>query len=283
MPGLSHPAVFLMLLLCGCNSLDHVQPVAVTVLNADTKAPITGAEVRIADPTARPGQTGTSAKTVTDGTVKLSVADEAVAGSAVDVTAAGFIAEVKELPPVEKPESSSNPFKRKERPVAQVVVEMYPEPRPVVELVVATGYHGLVKAVIQVGEPGAPVTPGQREFSFQVPANGTVTVNGSPILQHLVTPDFRAKYANGAAIPREAKDEEVGFRWIKSADRVQYFFVGTKGEAEDYKNSIEEASSGSHSGGNGGGRKGGGGGGGGRHGGGGMGGGGMGGGGMGGR
>ncbi len=99
-----------------------------------------------------------------------------------------------------------------DRPV-QLVVELFADPEPIVELVLPAGYRGLIKAEIQV-RPDAPFTPGQRSFPVEVPPSGTVVVIGPPILEHAFGPDFRFRYADGVPLSRRAENSPLGYWWL---------------------------------------------------------------------
>jgi hypothetical protein len=134
-----------------------------------------------------------------------------------------------------------------ERTPTGVVLEMYAEPRPVLELVVPTGYRGIVKVTIRV-EHDLKFEPRQRLFSFAVPASGVVAVVLPPIFTPGVTPSIRTRYADGTALPRDAKDSELGCRWLKADPESEYVFViGTQWEADEIRRAMKKADSGKNS------------------------------------
>jgi hypothetical protein len=117
------------------------------------------------------------------------------------------------------------------RPVS-LVLEMYAEPRPTVELVLPAGYHGIVKVQMQIRDD-APPQPGQRLFSCVVSKSGEVQVVGPPVLRRAQPLDFRAKFADGMLVSFPPKETEVGLRWLHGSGSEQFFVVGTQ---VDYDN-----------------------------------------------
>ncbi len=125
-----------------------------------------------------------------------------------------------------------------------VILEMYAEPRPVLELVVPTGYRGTVKATIRV-QNDLKFEPRQRLFSFPVPTSGVVAVVVPPIFTSGVTPNIRTRYADGTTLSRDAKDSELGCRWLKADPESEYVIViGTQWEADEFRRAIKKADSG---------------------------------------
>ena len=128
------------------------------------------------------------------------------------------------------------------RTASGVVLEVFAEPRPFVELVVPTGYRGLIRARLQV-RPDLPIPPHQREYAINVPANGVVEIVLPPIFTRGVTPEIRTRYADGTPLSRTAKDYELGCRWLESdADSGYIFYIGTKYEADEMRRAIKKAS-----------------------------------------
>jgi hypothetical protein len=172
------------------------------------------------------------------------------AGGRVEVTAAGYLFEGKDLPDqfVEAGKSGEpGPF----------VMDLYAAPRAAVELVLPVGYRGRVKAEVVVRED-APCAPGQRCFRYDVPPSGVVQVVGPVLLRRVLPPDFRACYADGTPLSAEARDEQVGFWPLACEGGYQVFFVGTRAEYDnalrDYRKENSSAGGPSHGRGGGGGR-----------------------------
>jgi hypothetical protein len=118
-------------------------------------------------------------------------------------------------------------------------LELYAEPRPTVELIVPTGYHGLVKAEIQV-QDDLIYPAGQRCFRYAVPASGVVPVTVPPLLRMVFPPDFHARYADGTALTNEAKGAEIGFWWVNREGNIQCFLVGTLSEYDAVRRSYRD-------------------------------------------
>jgi len=126
-------------------------------------------------------------------------------------------------------------FEDVDRRPPSFVLEMYAEPSPTVELVVPTGYHGVIEAEV------APRTPGQRCFSYVVSPTGAVQVIGPPLLRRVLPAMFTARYADGTPLSRNPQDTEIGFWWLKHDGRSDSFLVGTKSEWKRSRPSDEGA------------------------------------------
>lgn len=231
--------LFLLAAVPGCQAFHMYRPAVILAQDAETKKPIPGAEVHLTYPLALSSSAPWEPVGVTgsDGTVRLKAAPYGEAGILLDVTAAGYMTEQKSYP-VEAVKAIEPPGlfdSDRQRPV-NFVVEMYAAPAPAVELVLPTGYHGTVTATVQIQED-APITPGQRLFSYPVPPTGIVQLTGPPLLGRVHTPDFRARYADGTVLSRQAKDEEIGFWCLKSEGATEIFVVGTRAEYDELRHS----------------------------------------------
>src|SRR5437868_7817770 len=124
----------------GCRSVHSPEPVPVLVRDAETGAPVGGAEVRIWDPTTR--GTGerheASAVTGADGIARLRSAAPRGSDVLVEVRAPGYLAGQADLPAAAATAAPG-------RTPDGAVVGVFAGPRPTVELIVPTGYRGLVK------------------------------------------------------------------------------------------------------------------------------------------
>jgi uncharacterized membrane protein YgcG len=265
--------IVLLAIAPGCLSLPGDRPLPVQVVDAETKQPIRTANVQIVYPFAPSawdarGSTGNCAD---DGIARLRVSASDDPAITLEVAALGYMAEEKPLPSAAvKALEPPHLFEITDHRPAAIVVELYAEPRPSVELVLPPGFRGRIRADVRPLDD-APVTPGQRVFGYEVPPTGTIEVVGPPILHRVFAPDFHLRYADNSPLTQNAKDSEVGYWWLKSEGDVQVFLVGTKADYAAAVQSGEATPIGAMrgGGGKGGGRKGGGG----RRGGGGMGGG----------
>ena len=143
-------------------------------------------------------------------------------------------------------------------PVAPLVVEMYAEPGPTIELVMPLGYRGLVKVEVQPRDD-IPCPPGQRRFRYEVPSSGVVQAAGPSLLRR--NPDIVAAYADSVPLSTQPKDGEVGFLWVKAEGACEYYVVGTPIERDslrrsDPKDSTSQSSAGGQKTGRGRGRRG---------------------------
>lgn len=229
-PGCRIYPVLLALAATGCQLLHHDEPIAVMIRDAETKKPIPGAEVRLS----HLAETITHAPETTgaDGLARFRTASATASDLIVEASAAGYLAETKCLADDARPATS---------PTSERVLELYAGPRPSVELVLPAGYHGPVRAEVQVHDDPA-ASPGQRSFRYAVPANGVVVVAGPAVFAHLLPRDFTARYADGRPLNLNPKDAEDGFRWVKSGSKTEYFLVGTKGECDEYRQTLDPES-----------------------------------------
>jgi len=237
--------VFLLVIAPGCQALHRYRPVAVLARDAETKQPIAGAEVRISYPFTPPtcAPWDSSGTTDRDGVVRLRAAPYGESGIMVDVTAKGYMFEGKGIPTeVVAAIPPAGIFETVARRPVDFVVELYAEPHPTIELVVPAGYRGLIKVEVRA-QDDVPLVPGQRCFSYVVPASGAVQVVGPSFLRRVFPQDYRARLADGPSLTRQAKDAELGFLWLKSESGWQYFVVGTRREFDDLCSAYEKASS----------------------------------------
>jgi hypothetical protein len=227
-----------LLLAAGCLSMHHYRPVAVTVQDAETKQPVAGANVRIWYPMALEGLApyDSSGTTGADGIARLRAAPYKDSGFLVETTAKGYLFEELSLPP----ELVRPPAKGDDPGDVRVVVELFAEPSPAIELVVPAGYRGVVKADVQI-QADAVYPPGQRVFRYEVSASGAVVVNGPPLLRRVTPAGFRARYVDGSALGQPT-DGTVGFRWLRHDGDVHFFVVGTQLEYNSIRGSEEEES-----------------------------------------
>ena len=223
----------------GCHTLYQDRTVAVVVRDAETNAVIRDAEVRVSDPADHQARVvaGTPAE---DGATRLRVNPSAEVALSVEVSATGYFAEEKDLPVETLREAPPRGFfGGTDGTPMLVVVEMYAYPRPTVELVVPAGYRGVIKAEVRASKGGGPA-PGERAFSYTVPPNGVVQLPGGGIMRYALPSDFRARYADGTPLKPDAKDDEVGLRWVKSESGEAVFVVGTKSEWDGVRKSMEK-------------------------------------------
>ncbi len=109
---------------------------------------------------------------------------------------------------------------------------MYAAPAPSVELVVPVGYRGLVHVETRIRDD-LPFPPGQRCFRYDVPASGVIQVVGPALFRRV--PAIRATYADGTPLSSDAKDLDIGFRWVKSENDGELYLVGTSIECDAFR------------------------------------------------
>ena len=228
--------ILLTALASGCQALRSYRPVAVLARDAETQKPIAGAEVRIFYPLTPPqlAPANSIATSGDDGVARLRTAPTEE-GFAMETTAPGYLLDQKSLSgdlvaiPTHEPFGL---FGAKEPPPVSLVAELYAEPGPTIELVLPSGYKGLVRVEVRPRDD-VPCPPGQRRFRYDVSPSGEVVATGPALLRRL--PNFVASYADGAPLSVKAKDDEVGWRWLKSDGVRETFVVGTLAEFYYYR------------------------------------------------
>src|SRR5579884_3366301 len=222
-----------LLILPGCAALPWSRPMAVLLRDAETKQPIAGGELALSYPLAKGPTAPASVSGVTnrDGIVWLHAVPTGDTSILLEAKAQGYLSEWKTLTgdDVRKIEPAHLFEAVEKRPVGQVL-ELYAGPRPTIELIVPAGFKGQFKVGIQTRDD-FPYTPGQRFFSYPVALVGDTTIVGPPLFRHGgATPEFQAKYADGASLKQHVTGPEVGFWWLKSEGGYEHFLVGTAKE-----------------------------------------------------
>jgi hypothetical protein len=163
------------------------------------------------------------------------------AGVMVEVSAKGYLSEVKYLSIQEvQAIEPANWFEdiHSRRPPASLVMEMFADPAPTVELIAPAGYRGPVKVQVQVQAELAP-TAGQRSFQYAVPASGEVVAPGPAVFRHVNSANVRVRFADGRPLTLRAKESELGYWYVKCEGTWYYFFVGTPRDHDRYSLSLQ--------------------------------------------
>jgi hypothetical protein len=175
----------------GCQAFSAYRPIAIQIQDAETKQPIPGAVVHISYPLVHPSQApyDSAGATASDGVVRLQAAPTGPAGVLIEVNGKGYLLEEKTLPiaTVQAIKPASWFEKVGQRPV-DVAIEIYAEPRPVVELVLPASFRGMIKVEVQV-QFDAASTLGQRLFRYAVSPAGTAQVIGPALVDRVVPLD----------------------------------------------------------------------------------------------
>jgi hypothetical protein len=233
------PAALLLLLDPGCVTLTRERPLPVQVIDAETRQPIRGAEIQLdyAVPPPAWASMGATGMTDDEGVARLWAAPCDM-GFTVRAAHTAYLMDKHEVSAGEvKSMQPAGLFEAVDRRPAAVVIELFAEPRPTIELVLPAGFRGQVRAVVRP-QAELPVTTGERLFSYLVAADGSVQAAGPPILNHVFATDFRLRFADDAPLSRNAKESEVGFWWLKSEGDAQVFFVGTVGEFDTVRRAL---------------------------------------------
>jgi hypothetical protein len=223
--------------ITGCQEFHDYRPVAIQALDAETKAPIAGANVRISYPLSEHALAPYDSLGTTDqeGIVRLRAAPYDKAGAQVEASAQGYLRQEKSLT-ADAVRAIEPPgwFEQVEQRPVSFVVELYAEPRPTVELIVPRDYRGLIKAHTHFRED-IPCPKGQRIFRYEVRSTGEVDVSGPSLLMRLLPPDFHAVFADGTSLGPQPKDAEIGFWPLRTEGSTQYFWVGTRDQLDNFR------------------------------------------------
>ena len=212
-----------LLVLPGCLAFYTSETVTVTVLDAESSAPIQGAKVDLdyyymmcLNP-----PRDVSVETGSDGRVEIEEAT--YENKAWRVSAPGYITE---WPIFLADGSPGNPRE----------FRLYREPEPEVVVVIPTGYVGPVFVEVIPSNTWIQDAPGSRRFRFESSANGYVPIIASPLIRR-ATVVTRAEYRDGTPIARagDASDHELAFRTVShfGKDGDQWFcLIGTSADEQ---------------------------------------------------
>jgi len=221
----------------GCQTLHPSTPLTVVVRDAETHAPIPDATVRLWRFGSHSEEHDQKFTTGPDGIATAHVAPPDDGGVMVEAIASSYLP----IAPISLPRdivdalSSAKPFHPYKGPPLSVTVEVFAGPRPKAELIIPSGYRGIVKAEIRTRADG-PWHAGARAFTYTLPpnSNGVIRLDAPMVFDVPSGPEFVAKFADGTPIPQDAKvkNTDVAFRWIRRNGNDVYFVVGTSVDAE---------------------------------------------------
>jgi hypothetical protein len=222
-------------LLPGCQVFQAERSACVLVRDAETRKPISTAEVylcqRLKGEEVAPCHS--SGLTQTNGIAHLRLDPPSERGIQLQALAPGYLPDKLNVPADALTKLASTLSARGGEPErVDFIVDVYAEPAFTVELTLPPGYHGLVKAAIQIRDDQTP-TPGERCFCFAVSPSGIVPITGPATLRRVAPADYRARTADGTALTATMDATKVGFRWVKSEGNAEYFVVGTLIEYEE--------------------------------------------------
>jgi uncharacterized membrane protein YgcG len=229
---------------CGCQTLSRDRPIGVEVVDAETKKPVPGAQVKITYPMS---QTGVSLQQSTipaggDGIAHLKVASTSDYGIILEAFAEGYLrddlnvssASVQRIAP-------AGIFENPDHRAANYRLELYSVPDFSIELIVPLGYHGVVRAKTKF-EKDVSFPARQRLFQFEVAKSGTVELAGPAILRQILPVDYIASFTDGNPLSKTPDDLTVGIKYWKMDGAEQLFVVGTKIEIDGYVRSSSSPS-----------------------------------------
>jgi hypothetical protein len=212
----------------GFPALQRHRPVVIRAQDIETKKPLAGAEVRISPAIGSAHvSTGTTGN---DGIVRLRatpVTDEPIA---VEANMAGYLTETTYIPlRIVRTLEPPHLFDHEETRPVSFVVEMYPKPLPMIELILPPGYRGEVRADVVIS-PKVAWPAGQRKFGYPVSAQGTVEVAGPEFLRRVNASSFVLKFADGAPLSLAAETTDIGYWWLRHDGDSDFYFIGTRAD-----------------------------------------------------
>ncbi|VTS02688.1 unnamed protein product [Gemmata massiliana] len=261
---LAHLSLVLAACATGCQTFQPSTPLTVRVRDAETQAPVPAAIVRVWRFGSHSEERDQTITAGADGIAHTRLAPPDEGGVMVEVTAPNHLPTQTTLPhDVVDALASTKRFHPYTGPPLEVTIDVFAGPRPTAELVLPVGFRGTIKAEIRVRADGS-WPAGQRAFSYTVPENGVVRVEGPAVFGLGSGPDIVAKFADGTPLPKEAKNEEIALRWVRREGTDVSFVVGTSADLDAIRRTLgggeSERSQRASPSGQGGGRRGGGGG-----------------------
>jgi hypothetical protein len=213
----------LLITLCstGCVVFNRSAKLQASVRDAETNAPIPGANVHIATMLmaveAFPGPN--TAVTDDSGVAVLKAAISRP--QTWTIRAAGYL-----------PEPT---YKKVENP-GPLEFRLYKRPAPHVSSIVPNGFHGPLEVQLQ-RMPGGQNKVGEREFFFIASATGFVRIDATPLLANLGfnIHTIDAEFEDGTKIPQEdykLRPPVVGLRFMDIVGNKILFAVGTEQDAQ---------------------------------------------------
>jgi hypothetical protein len=194
----------------------------VQVRDAESKQPISGAQVKVWHPAAHASPT--SGTTGADGLASVPAPPAENSPLFYEVTAKGYLPR----PPEQKVQQTSS----------GAVIELYAGPEPTLEVVLPPNYRGGIRLTVRI-KNDLPYTPGTRTFSFPLPPSAEIEAVLPPIFLRGVTPNIVVRDQSGTKLSRSAKDYDSGCRCLKSDPESEYiFFIGTQYEADQFQRQL---------------------------------------------
>jgi uncharacterized membrane protein YgcG len=216
--------------LAGCMTY-RPRDVIVSVRDAETKAPIAGATVNVSMP--HTGEEGKTETTLPNGMARVLFTPTTGEPVMVEATAAGYISDSSVVGEPTVAAVATYPMFGAALPhKPDFTLDLYAGPKFAIEVVLPTGYRGVVRTSFEFRENFA-IPKGQRLFSFDANPKGEVAGAGPAILKNVAASDYRAR-ENGLQTPADDPNG-LALRWLKSEDGKDVFYYGTKAEFDQYR------------------------------------------------
>jgi hypothetical protein len=229
----------------GCISFHSYRPAPVLVRDAETKQPIAGAAVRLWYPLGSGHMPPAESSGVSDGEgiAHLQAAPYGDGGIELEAKAKGFMPAEHNISTETIAGIEPEHWYKKTGPrPASIVVEMYAEPRPEVQLIVPNDYRGVVRVKL-LAQEDIPWPPRQRVFPFPIDGNGNAEARLPAAIRQFYPPEIGATYADGRVLSRDANPQEIGLHVLRFSAGEYVFVVGTKSEFDAIR-SLTHVSSG---------------------------------------
>ena len=173
--------------LSGCIEFYTYHPVAVSVCDAETDAPITGAHVEVSYLYMMVLNAPQPTSALTDG--------KGCESGYGELRGAGLNASANDYLPQDETEHD-NPLPTK------MAFRLYRLPEPRVTIIVPNGYHGPLMIDLRPVSQWVQDNVGKREFTYRMASNGYVGIDATPLLLNLDTPkNINAVFEDGTPIP----------------------------------------------------------------------------------
>jgi len=217
-------------------SFSNRKPVAVQVIDAETKQPIM-AEARITDTFIQPAMKDYDpwAPSGKNGIVRLKAEPNGKHPVLIEAKAKGYQDDGIPLSDaaLDKIESPGM-FEDSDKRPAQFTIALYSGEPFKVQLVVPVGYRGIVKAELELKD-NIPLPLGQRLFRCEVAASGVAQLIGPAVLRNISPERFCAVYKDGSPLDARMDGTKVGFRWLKHEGNFEWYVVGTQKDYDNFR------------------------------------------------
>lgn len=225
--------VFVVPFLGGCFEFYGHEKYQFTVLDAEDQTPIERASVRVSywsKPFVLNCPGRNKAFTDQSGTVEFKVADYYPRFLRVDATGYVQVSSSFSVHPM-------GPNFLRARDGNEMLVLLYKQPRPRIEVVVPNGYRGPVGMEYVSLDEMVQGKPGQRVFTVKADSLGYAKVEMSHMFHSVGASGVYVRYENGVGVQTSNyySPVEIGLRQVAHRGNKQLYVVGTEKDVLDFK------------------------------------------------